>query len=537
MTASELARRRARREPAEQEGPGGPRHLGIALALISAAQLMVVLDASIVNVALPSIERALHFSPANLVWVINAYTLAFGGLLLLGGRTGDLFGRRRMFVIGIGLFTTASFLGGLATTEGWLIGARVLQGMGGAIAAPTALSLIASTFPEGAPRNRAMGVYAAMSGGGAAVGVLLGGILTDALSWRWVLFVNVPIGLLVAFGAPRVLVETESRRGRLDLPGALSATAGMSLIVFGLIHAASTSWGETWTIAAITTGVALLGIFVTIEARSRHALMPLHLFRDRNRSTAYATMLAIATAMFAMFYFLTLFLQNILGFSPLHAGVAYLPFALMIIIGATNASRLVGRVGPKALLMAGTLAGAGGLFWFSRATVDSTYLGNVLGPMLVVAAGMATCFVPLTLTAVAGVRRNEQGIASALLNSGQQVGGSLGLAVLGTIAATITRNQAAAVIGRFGEQVSHFFQTAPPPPGAHIAPAVSHSVSAAYMQGYTTAFEVGAGILLLAFVLVTTLLRSRPAPGEGDEPVSEDAPAEPGEAELSPATA
>jgi EmrB/QacA subfamily drug resistance transporter len=500
--------------PADHAAPEH-RNLGLALAIISAAQLMVVLDASIVNVALPSIQRALHFSPTNLVWVINAYTLTFGGLLLLGGRTGDLFGRRKMFMIGITVFTAASFLGGLATTEAWLIAARALQGMGGAIAAPTALSLIASTFPEGSPRNRAMGVYAAMSGAGGAIGVLLGGVITSYLGWRWVLFVNVPIGLLVLFLAPRVLGETGTRSGALDLPGALTATSGMTLLVFGLIHAASTSWSDRWTIFGLVAGGLLLVAFLLIEARSRQPLMPLHLFRNRNRSAAYGTMLAIGTAMFSMFYFLTLFIQNILGFSPVKAGVAFLPFALMIVVTATVVSRVVvGRTGPKPPLMFGTALGFVGMVWLSRVTVGSDYWTHVLPPMLLLACGMAACFVPLTLTAVAGVRRDEQGIASALLNSGQQVGGSLGLAVLGTVAATVTRNQAAQVVQHFGRNVGQWFKAEPPPPGTHLPPVVHTAISSAYLKGYTTALEVGAGILLFAFVLVTLVIRTprHPAP-------------------------
>jgi EmrB/QacA subfamily drug resistance transporter len=498
------------------------RHLGLALTIISAAQLMVVLDASIVNVALPSIQRSLHFSPPNLVWVINGYTLAFGGLLLLGGRTGDLFGRRRMFLVGVGLFTFSSLLGGLATTEWWLIGARVLQGLGGAIAAPTALSLIASTFPEGQRRNRAMGVYSSMSGMGGAAGVLLGGVLTDTLSWRWVLFVNVPVGLAVLLAAPRVLGETPSRPGSLDVPGALTATAGMSLLVFGLVHAASTSWGDAWTVLCLCAGALALCGFVAIQARSAHAMMPLELFGNRNRVVAYATMLAIGTAVFSMFYFLTLYMQNILGYSPLRAGLGYLPFTLTIIVVATSVSRAVGRVGTKVPLMAGTLSGAGGLLWLSQAAATGSYAGSVLGPMLLVAGGMAMCFVPLTLTVVAGVRRDQAGIASALLNSGQQVGGSLGLAVLGTVAATVTRGRAAQVAGRFGPGVAHWFRSQPPGPASHLAPAVHRAVNDAYLHGYVTAISVGAGILMLAFVMVSVGIRlggGRPAPLATGAPV------------------
>jgi EmrB/QacA subfamily drug resistance transporter len=507
----------------------GSRNLKLALVVIATAQLMVVLDASIVNVALPSIQRALHFSPANLEWVINGYTLAFGGLLLLGGRTGDLFGRRRMFMIGLSLFAFASLLGGFATTEWWLIAARALQGVGGAIAAPTALSLVASTFPEGPQRNRAMGVYAAMSGVGAAVGVLLGGILTDALSWRWVLFVNVPIGAFVVLMAPRVLKETEARPGRLDLGGALTATAGMTLVVYGLIHASGHSWGEAGTVVPLVVGVLLLCAFLLVELRSRHPLMPLHLFSNRNRSGAYAMMLAIGTAMFAFFFFLTLFMQNILGFSPIRAGLAYLPFALMIMVSATLTSNIVGRVGVKVPLMVGSALGAIGLFWFSQLTPSSSYGADIIGPMLLASTGLAMCFVPLTLSAVSGVRRDESGIAAALLNSGQQVGGSLGLAILGTVAATVTRNQFAHLGGAIAGAASRGGAGAQAA-AAHLPPAAHQAVNQAVTNGYTTALGVGSAILAFAFLLAVFVIRVRPS----EVPVAQ--PGATGEAQPATAT-
>ena len=497
------------------EQPAAPdhRHLGLALLVIATAQLMVVLDASIVNIALPSVQRALHFSSSNLEWVINGYTLAFGGLLLLGGRTGDLFGRRRMFMIGLSIFSVASLLGGLATSQAWLISARALQGIGGAITAPTALSLVASTFPEGRARNRAMGVYAAMSGAGGAIGVLLGGVLTDALSWRWVLFVNVPIGVFVVLVAPRVLGETETRPGRLDLPGALSATAGMTLLVYGLIHASAHAWGSATTVGPLVAGGVLLVTFVILEVRAPHALMPLHIFRNRNRSGAYAIMLAIGTAMFSMFFFLTLFLQNLLGFSPLRAGVAYLPFALSIMVTAGIASQLVGRIGPRPLLMLGPLLAAAGLLWFSRLGLGSSYWPDVFPGMILASAGMAMSFVPLTLAAVSGVRRDEAGIASALLNSGQQVGGSLGLAVLGTIAATAFRGRLEGLLGHFDPAVTHALAAGAPASAFHLPPPVHLAVDHALVHGYVTAFRVGAGILFTGFLIATAVVRVQQPPG------------------------
>ena len=475
------------------------RHLGLALVVISAAQLMVVLDATIVNIALPSIQRDLHFSSTSLEWVINAYALAFGGLLLLGGRSGDLYGRRRMFVIGIGLFTLASLAGGLAQSETWLIIARAAQGAGGAIASPTALSLIASTFPEGRPRNRAMGVYAAMSGAGAAVGLLLGGVLTDKLDWRWVLFVNVPVGALVALAAPRVLGESERRRGRLDLPGAVSATAGMTLLVYGLTHAATTGWSNSVTIGSLVIAAVLLVAFVAIEARSRHALMPLHIFANRNRSGAYLVMLTVGAAIFAMFFFLTQFVQNILGYSPLKAGAAFLPVSAVIVTFAGISSRLVARVGPRPLMTVGPLAASGGLFWMSHITVHSTY-PTILGPMLMIAMGMGTTFVPATLTAVSQVRRDEAGLASALLNTGQQIGGSLGLAVLVTVASTVTSN-------RVRDAVTALAGHGAAPPGAALPAAIlRHAVT----SGYASAFRIGALIALAAAVVAAAMVRVRP---------------------------
>ncbi len=483
--------------------PAAQKHLGLALAVIGTAQLMVVLDASIVNVALPSIQRALHFSGANLEWVINAYTLAFGGLLLLGGRMGDLFGKRRMFIIGVALFSVASLFGGLATNEGWLIAARAVQGIGGAIASPTALALVAATFSEGPERNRAMGVYSAMSGAGGAIGVLLGGVLTNSFSWRWVLFVNVPIGVAVVLAAPKALPETDREPGRLDLPGALTATSGMSLLVYGLVHAATTSWSSTATVLSLAAAVVLLGSFIGIELRATAPLMPPHLFSDRTRSGAYGVMLALGTAIFSMFYFLTLYMQDILGYSPLRTGIYYVPFASSVMVIAILAAKLMARVGSLRLIMVGTMSAAGGMFWLSFSSPGSTYLNGVVGPMMLIAGGVACCFVPLTVAAVAGVVPQEAGISSALLNSGQQVGGSLGLAVLGTVAASITRDR----LHRLGPPVSHLPAGAGPAVGSQLPSALHHAVNHAFDLGYVTAFRVSALILLAGFVVATLTIR------------------------------
>jgi EmrB/QacA subfamily drug resistance transporter len=462
-----------------------PRNLNLALAVIAAAQLMVILDATIVNIALPSIQRALHFSPTGLEWVINAYSLTFGGLLLLGGRAGDLFGRRRMFTTGIVLFTLGSLAGGFANSDVWLIAARAAQGVGAAIVAPTALSLIADTFSEGPARNRALGVYAAVAGAGGALGLLLGGILTDFASWRWVLFVNVPIGIILAIAAPRVLAASQRRAGRLDLPGALTVTAGMVLLVYGLTSAATNGWTNTITLMSLGIAAVILVVFVAIESRSEHALMPFSIFARRNRNGAYALSLVIGVAVFGVFFFLTQFVQNNLGFSPFQAGLAFLPMTAGIIVTSQIVARLVGRVGPRMFITAGPLLVAGGLLWLSQINDQTGYFPGLVGPMLVIAVGMGNIFVPLTLMAVSGARPQESGLASALLNVGQQIGGSIGIALLGTIAATVTRNQ---LVGRVP----------------------THAVvNSALASGYGAGFELAAALALAGFALALAVIRGR----------------------------
>ncbi len=468
------------------------KHLGLALAVISAAQLMLVLDATIVNVALPTIDRSLHFSTANLEWLITAYSLTFGGLLLFGGRTGDLFGKRRMFTIGIALFVVASLLGGLATSDVWLIITRGLQGVAAAIASPTALSLIATNFPEGSPRNRAMGVYAAMSGGGGAVGLLLGGILTDLVSWRWIFFVNVPIGALVLFLTPRALNESETTSGRLDVPGALTVTGGMLALVYGVSNAAVHPWSSPGTYVPLVIATVLLVSFGFIETRTPKPLMPLRIFANRNRSGAYAMMLCIATAVFSMFFFLTQFLQNILGWSPIKTGLGFLPMTGGIVVAAGLTSRLVGRVGIRIPLLIGPAGAVVGLAWLTQLRVTSGYL-DILGPLLIIAFGMGLSFVPLTLTAVAGVAQSETGLASALLNTAQQVGGALGLAVLATIAINATANKVKSVASATHGHV----------PASAVAIATTH--------GYTSAFQV-ATVIALAGLAVSIIVIRTPRP-------------------------
>ena len=402
---------------------------------------MVVLDGTIVNVALPSVQRALGFSGSGLEWVVNAYAVTFGGLLLLGGRAGDILGRRRVFVFGLLLFSAASLLGGFATSQSWLLTARAVQGVGGAVIAPTALALITTNFPEGGPRNKAFGVYSAMAGGGSAMGLLLGGVLTTYASWRWVLFVNVPIGIVVAAAARRVLAESPRRPGRIDVAGAITGTGGVALLVYGLSKTATgadglSHWGDEQVLTSLAASVVLLISFVLIERRSSHPLLPMRVLADRNRSGAYLIMLCIGTALFGLFFFLTLFMQNVLGYSAIRAGIAYLPFAIGVVIASTLASRLVPRIGARPLILAGTGAVAGGTFWFSRLTEHAGYAGQLLGPMLVTACGVGLVFVPLSLVALHNVAEQDSGVASSLLNIGQQVGGAIGLALLGTVAWT-----------------------------------------------------------------------------------------------------
>ncbi|MFD9461800.1 MFS transporter [Streptomyces sp. NPDC060027] len=437
------------------ESPQRGRGSGIALLVIASCQLMVVLDITIVNIALPHIQTSLGFSTENLSWVINAYTLTFGGLLLLGGRSGDILGRRRVFMFGVLLFVFASLLGGLSQESWQLLAARSLQGVGGAIASPTALSLITTTFPEGPERNRAFGVFAAVSAGGSAIGLLAGGILVEWLDWRWVFFVNIPIGLLIVLATPRYIKESQRHPGHFDFLGALTSTLGMVLLVYGFIRASEEGWSDSITLAAFGAALVFLISFIAVERRSRQPITPLWMFRDRNRSGVYAMMLSLSAAIFGMFFFLTLFVQNILGFSPLKAGFAFLPVSAIIAVGAGVASNLLPRWGPKPFMAVGAILSAVGLGWLTLTDVDSTYLGSILGPTLVFGFGMGLQFVSLTLMAVSGVQPKDTGAASGILNATQQVGGSLGLSVLVTVFGTASRNEAT-------DQVAKFLSTATP---------------------------------------------------------------------------
>ena len=475
--------------------------LGLALLVIATAQLMIVLDATVVNVALPRIQLALGFSGSSLEWVINGYALALGGLLLVGGRAGDLLGRRRMFVTGLLLFSAASLAGGFATSPAWLLTARAVQGAGGAIVAPTALALIATTFPEGPPRSRAMGVYAAMSVAGGALGLVAGGLLVTYASWRWVLFVNVPIGVGAALAALAVLPAAARRPGRLDLPGAVTGTAGVAALVYGLSNAATgtdgkSHWGDPGVLAALTGGIVLLAAFAVIEARSRDALLPVRLLRDRNRTGAYLVMLGTGTAVFGVFFFLTVFVQEVWGYSALRAGVAFLPLTASMLAASTAAAALVPRIGARPLLLAGCAASAGGLYWLSLMSEQGSYAGGLLGPVLLAGAGVGLLVVPLPQVALAGVAEADSGVAASLLNAGRQVGGALGLAVLGTVGWTVVAHSLRA---RAAVQAA---------PGTSAARLQTLAYQHALAAGFDRAFLVAAALAVLMLLAAAVLIRT-----------------------------
>jgi EmrB/QacA subfamily drug resistance transporter len=462
------------------------RSLGLALALLAAAQFVVVLDASIVNVALPSIGRDLQFSQSDLSWVVNAYVLVFGGFLLLGGRLADLLGRRRLFMGGLVLFALASLAGGLATSPGTLIAARAVQGLGAALLSPAALSLLTVMFAEGAERNRAMGVWGAVAGSGGAAGVLLGGLLTEYAGWEWVLFVNVPVGIAAALLAPRLLPEsrTDGPR-RFDVAGAVTVTAGLSLLVYTLVDANDAGWTSGQTLGLGAASLALLAAFVLIELRSSAPLVSFSIFRMRTLSVTNGVAVLVAAALFAMFFFVSLYMQQVLGYDALKAGLAYLPLAVGIIVSAGMASQLVTRIGFKPVFVTGLVLTAAGLIWFSQVSVDGSYVWDILFPSLLSAVGLGFAFVSMTIAAVAGVSPQQAGLASGLINTSQQVGGALGLAILASVATSRTES----VMTDAG--------------GAPSA------LKGALTEGFQSAFMVGAGFAVLAAILAAVLISSR----------------------------
>jgi len=456
-----------------------------ALAVIAIAQLMIVLDASIVNIALPSAQRALHISTANRQWVVTAYTLAFGGLLLLGGRIADFMGRKRMFVVGLIGFGSASALGGLAPTAGLLFAARALQGSFGALMAPAALSILSVTFTDAKERATAFGVYGAIAGGGSAIGLVLGGVLTEYASWRWTLLVNAPIAVVTAVAALRIVSESRATGDRhYDLPGATTVTAGLVALVYGFTLADTHGWSSSSTIGLLAAAVVLLVAFALIETRSNHPLLPMRVLLERNRGGAFLGSFLAGIGLFGMFLFLTYYLQGTLGYSALKTGFAFLPFSGAIVIAAILASKALPRFGPRPLMTFGFLAAALGTVWLTAIGVHSSFATHVLPAEIVMSAGLGFAFVSLTATALVGVADHDAGVASALVNTTQQVGGSLGTALLNTIAASATTSYLAV--------------------HAHSAITTANGL----VHGYTTAFVYAAAFLGFATIASFLLVRA-----------------------------
>ncbi len=411
----------------------------LALVTISAAQLLFLLDATVVNVALPNIQRSLGFSGSGLEWVVTAYSITFGGLLLLGGRAGDLLGPRRMFVVGLVVFTVASLLAGLAPAPWWLLVCRAVQGIGSAAASPAALSLIAITFPEGPPRNRAVGAFTVIAGIGGPLGLVVGGVIATYLSWRWVMFINVPVGVLVVALAPWVLRETKRRRGRFDLPGAFTGTLSVTLLVFGFISAATDAHGVAhWTdpLVLATFGASLVfgAAFLLIERRSRDPLVPLRFFANRQRAGTYLVVVLQNTAMFGVYFFMTLYLQRVWGYTALKTAIVYVPLSFLLMGGYKLSSHVIAKTGPRTLILAGLAIAAAGLAWLSRIDHSGGYVTGMLLPTVLTYTGFGLVTVPVTVTALAAVDKKDSGLASGLYSAARQVGGAIGLAVLGTVA-------------------------------------------------------------------------------------------------------
>jgi EmrB/QacA subfamily drug resistance transporter len=452
----------------------------VVLVLICLAQFMVVLDATIVNVALPSIQKDLNLSEGNLQWIVNAYTLVFGGFLLLGGRLGDLLGRKRIFLVGLVIFATASLLDGLASSEAMLIGARALQGLGAALVSPAALSIISTTFAEGRERARALGVWAAIAIGGSAVGLVLGGFLTQYFSWPWIFFVNVPVGIAAFVLSLRLIPESRDEHAErsFDVAGAVTVTGGLMALVYAIVDAQSAGWGSAKTIGFFVLAAALLVSFVVIELRARAPLVRLSIFRTRSLLTANVTMFLAASAIFAMFFFNTLYLQRVLAFGPLKAGLAFLPFTAGIMVSAGLASAFAPRIGVRPVAAVGMLLTAAGLLLLTQLPVHGSYVADVLPAILLASLGMGAVFMPLTLIATTGLKDEDQGLASGLFNTSQQIGGALGLAILSTIATSKTAS-------------------------------AGGSATAALVTGFHWAFAGGAAIMVAALVVLLSLLRKR----------------------------
>lgn len=452
---------------------------GVALALIVTCQLMLMLDVTVMNVALPRIQDDLGFTPASLSWVMNAYTLVFGGLLLLGGRLGDLFGRRRVFLAGVALFTAASLAGGLADSAGLLIAARALQGVGAALAGPATLALITSTFTEQRARVRALTLFSAMASSGFAIGLILGGLLTEWFSWRAVMFINVPFGVAVLALTGRHVAEPPRNRARLDLPGAATATTGAAALVYGFIRAAEAGWGDAVVLWSLAAGVVLLAAFLVLQVRVAAPMLPLRLFADRNRAAGYANFFLGPMSMMAAFFFLTQFLQDISHFDALTTGFAFLPMAVALFVLSRTVPALLPRTGPKPLAVGGTLLMTAGLAWLGQASASSGYVEALLGPMLLMGIGGGLAFSPLNVVIMSTVPQEDAGVAGGVLQTMQQLGGTLGLAILVTVAGTASRSAAEA--GAAPDEV--------------------------LVAGMTNAFSVGACVAALTVVVALTFRR------------------------------
>ena len=485
----------------------------LVLTLACVAQFMVVLDVSIVNVALPSIKHSLGFSQAELQWVLNAYTLTFAGFLLLGGRTADLFGRRRIFLVGLTVFTLASLLGGFAQDQAMLITARAVQGLGGAILSPTTLTILTTTFREPRARARAMGIWSAVAGAGGAAGALFGGILTEELSWRWILFINVPIGIVAIIAGRAFLLESRAQGERkpLDLTGAVLVTAGLTFLVFGVVRTTTVGWGSWQTVVALVLAASLIAWFLVHEGRvAKSPLMPLAMFERRSIWTANLVMFLLSAAIFAMWFFVSLYLQEVRGYSPLRTGLAFVPQTVAIIVGAQISSRLVLRAGARPLLVLGGVLSAIGLFFLSRLGLQMGYWSDFFVPSVLVTLGLGLSFTPLAYAATAGVPPHEAGLASGIVNTSRQIGGSVGLAALATVATLKTHDVAAAV-----------------------------SSLAALTDGYTLAFRIGSFIALaagLAALLVPPVrMGSRATDGPGQRPTVRSETPSAGTVGLAPA--
>jgi EmrB/QacA subfamily drug resistance transporter len=454
----------------------------LVLVIACLAQFMVVLDATVVNIALPSVQRGLHFSAANLQWVVNGYTLIFGGFLLLGGRAADLLGRKRLFVAGVILFSAASLLNGVAQSSGMLIVGRGLQGLGGALVSPAALSIVTTTFSDGEQRTKALGVWSAIAAGGAAAGLLLGGVLTDIASWRWVFFVNVPVGIVTVVLALRYVAESrmDVAHRSYDVAGAVAVTGGLVVLVYAIVKAQAYGWGSARTIGLGAVAIVLLAAFLAIESRAKAPLMRLNIFRIRTLAVADSALLLVASAMFGMFFFASLYVQEVLNYSPLKAGLAFLPVSAGIVIGAGIAQQLIKRFGVRVVSISGIMLATVGMIVLTQLPVHGSYAGNLLVGLLPMSIGMGLTFVPITLLGTSGVRAEDAGLASGLFNTAQQVGGSLGLAILSSLAASRTSS---------------------------LLHGASSNVIAARVSGYHVAFLAAAIMLAVGAVLMTFVLR------------------------------